>query len=563
MVDESQQFSKPHLLVVEDDTDIRGYVKDLLEAKGFAVQAVENADEAWPLLRVRQTTFDAVILDWKFGGALSALGLINRIKSLPAYELTPILVVSGYLNQKELRYLKEVVLAEAAPKPVRGEQIHRKLRVLFQEKAWLQKQKQKLSKAMAEIKSDKADAAFQEVMDLMRGAPRASVLHLLAGRIFRQKGHLQLALACFHEALELDPSSPLLMGEVGRVFLQIGKLDDAKRFLHEAHLLSPHDVNRICDLGHIDLQDGQVLSARDYFAAAAAIDETAELVTSSQQMVSDIQAFVAAHQEVPRSYAGLLNAIGIALVRDQEFTKGLHHYQLALRYLSKSVLKAKLAYNLGLGYWRWGKIPEARTWLEMALSFHPDYYKAQQLLAKMGGGLVNISSTRGVDESGEDAVEGLGTLVAFGRAEEEDSIRDDQGRYQKVESGQDRPPTNVAGDASSVPRAGDNESTDADQSSKKAKEERSEAGLPKGGDAVTAQKLSDLAAQVPEVKELLANCIADGLYFPREVVLLKSILDEYGPSVLQQAVHHALNRRMYSASAIVHYVEHTQSKGAG
>ena len=50
--------------------------------------------------------------------------------------------------------------------------------------------------------------------------------------------------------------------------------------------------------------------------------------------------------------------------KQRKFEEGMEHYKSALKYVEQSVMQARLAFNLGLGYMRWKKPEKATEWLE-------------------------------------------------------------------------------------------------------------------------------------------------------------------------------------------------------
>ena len=53
--------SKPHILVVDDEPDIRNILQDILQDEGYSVSTAENAKEA--RLRFREDQPNLVLLD--------------------------------------------------------------------------------------------------------------------------------------------------------------------------------------------------------------------------------------------------------------------------------------------------------------------------------------------------------------------------------------------------------------------------------------------------------------------------------------------------------------------
>ena len=81
------------ILIVEDESDIRELITDILKEEGFNPRTTSNSTEAFELINERVPT--AVILDiWLQGSDLDGLGILEIIKK--RYPLMPVLVISGH-----------------------------------------------------------------------------------------------------------------------------------------------------------------------------------------------------------------------------------------------------------------------------------------------------------------------------------------------------------------------------------------------------------------------------------------------------------------------------------
>ena len=81
-------FSKPHILIVDDDDKIRDLLKGFLVSNNFLISTASNAKEA--LEKIRIITFDLLILDIMMPG-MDGYELTNRIREktlVPIIHLT-------------------------------------------------------------------------------------------------------------------------------------------------------------------------------------------------------------------------------------------------------------------------------------------------------------------------------------------------------------------------------------------------------------------------------------------------------------------------------------------
>jgi len=87
---------EPHILFVDDNSDICELVQTLLEAAGFRVSTTDKAADV--LQRVATESFEALILDYWMQEA-TGIDLCRQIRTFDPS--TPILICSGALTQAD------------------------------------------------------------------------------------------------------------------------------------------------------------------------------------------------------------------------------------------------------------------------------------------------------------------------------------------------------------------------------------------------------------------------------------------------------------------------------
>ncbi len=82
-----------HLLVVEDDADLRDLVVEILESAGWTVVGVENADVAIAYVGVR--TPELIVTDWMMPGTMNGPQLVQAIRQDPERRSVPIVMLTA------------------------------------------------------------------------------------------------------------------------------------------------------------------------------------------------------------------------------------------------------------------------------------------------------------------------------------------------------------------------------------------------------------------------------------------------------------------------------------
>jgi two-component system phosphate regulon response regulator PhoB len=88
-----------HVLLVDDDPDIRDVVGAMLEAVGLIVEPVTTAEAA--LDRARERHFDLLVLDWSLPG-MTGLDLCRKIRAEPALSTIPVLFLTAHSSSKDI-----------------------------------------------------------------------------------------------------------------------------------------------------------------------------------------------------------------------------------------------------------------------------------------------------------------------------------------------------------------------------------------------------------------------------------------------------------------------------
>ena len=97
----------PHVLIVDDQPEIRSFMSDALGAFGYQVGAAGGADEAFDL--VARTRFDLVISDLRLPG-VAGLEFVIRLRDINA--AVPLIMLTGSAPQDDdLRQVRDAGIA--------------------------------------------------------------------------------------------------------------------------------------------------------------------------------------------------------------------------------------------------------------------------------------------------------------------------------------------------------------------------------------------------------------------------------------------------------------------
>lgn len=89
----------PHVLVVEDDPDIRGLVVMTLERESLEVQTEMSVAGAW--VRLHERSYDLAIVDWNLPGA-PGIELVRSCRADGDFADLPIIMLTARAREMEI-----------------------------------------------------------------------------------------------------------------------------------------------------------------------------------------------------------------------------------------------------------------------------------------------------------------------------------------------------------------------------------------------------------------------------------------------------------------------------
>ena len=114
------------VLYVEDDKSQRLLLSEQLQKWGLTVDAVGNADEAWPLFT--KTDYDLVITDIELDGQMTGSRFINRIRRLaPTRGDTPVLAMTAFDSEARRFGLFHLGASDYVTKPYLQEELYARI----------------------------------------------------------------------------------------------------------------------------------------------------------------------------------------------------------------------------------------------------------------------------------------------------------------------------------------------------------------------------------------------------------------------------------------------------
>lgn len=90
-----------HILVIEDEQDIRDLISFQLKAEGHTVTAVESADKAVGVLE-RNEKIDLFIIDWMLPGSMNGLEFTKKLRAQKIYKEVPVIMITAMTQAENI-----------------------------------------------------------------------------------------------------------------------------------------------------------------------------------------------------------------------------------------------------------------------------------------------------------------------------------------------------------------------------------------------------------------------------------------------------------------------------
>ena len=182
--------------------------------------------------------------------------------------------------------------------------------------------------------------------------------------------------------IDTNQKSPRIFQMISRCEFALGNKEEAKDYMKACHFLSFENLARLVDIGNIYLKTGCHPEAREIF------EEALEIKGGLQEAVVGLGTFEIIDGDFrgalgfigntvnKREQSAIFNLAGILLCNDNEFSKAVTLYVNAVKYLDcekEPEVVAKLFFNMGLAFLKWGKIPKAVRCFEKSYKYDLDF----------------------------------------------------------------------------------------------------------------------------------------------------------------------------------------------
>ncbi len=337
---------------------IRGYAEDI------GIGQLDICHDVDGFQNQVQASCDLIILDWNAKGPNSGVAAFNRLRHDPRFSTVPILVISGFLDRNDFRLLEEFALTRLVEKPFTAGVFIEAVQSLQHELDWVHAHEKPLRKLL-DNKVSGGTPRVKKMHKLLQSAPYPAPLLLMFGRYLSREKCWDEARDFLEHVVREDRGNVLALNELGKVLHASGQHREAIHVFAEADTLSPANLKRICHMGELHLQECQLEDARKNFERVLTIDAKWEKAQKGHDLSLNALQYLQKKSETgsfSQSFASLMNTIGISKVHAGHLVEGIEHYESALQFIRDSDVRAKVMFNMGLGYLRHRVPDKALLW---------------------------------------------------------------------------------------------------------------------------------------------------------------------------------------------------------
>ena len=259
----SRDVNFNNALVVDADDHFKELIEGYCEGLGFeSVDKYNDFQSAW--LKMQDSDYDLIVIDWSTKGALCSAAFFNRLKLHPQFKNTAVVVCTGFKAKGDFRLVHEFPFTWVIEKPFPAALFQETMEEVATEMEWFKANKAKLSKLMKEV-IDSPEKTEKVLAGFVRNSKYPEKSGLIMGQALYATGRYEQAETVFRSLSNLNRKNVTVLNELGKTLAKQKKYDQAYEVLKKATTMSPDNIKRLCMMGEISLKDNSMDNASSEF----------------------------------------------------------------------------------------------------------------------------------------------------------------------------------------------------------------------------------------------------------------------------------------------------------
>jgi tetratricopeptide (TPR) repeat protein len=332
-----------------------------------------------------------LVVDWE-QGEKAVIKVLRAAQGPYRIDTRPIYFIALDLAERVIAVANEFNVMQIHTGEISKAQIVKNLNELLHFSTMSSNCRQAFRKLASMRKSGDLDAAEQVLQDLCEAEPGNIRASLEMGATLIDLGRYQDAESWMTKLYATHRDDLRTQHLLARCLMKRGEFDKAQKILEEAWLISPHNVDRLVDMGNILINLNKTEAALGKFNEALKLDK--DLLSAKvgkaqcillQDKVNDAMKFLG-QIDNPQELASIFNGAAIMAIRHEQHKQGLSLYKSAISFVSSdSRVLARVFFNMGLGFIKWGKLEPALMAFEQAARLDKEFAKAAHNVEALKG----------------------------------------------------------------------------------------------------------------------------------------------------------------------------------
>lgn len=377
-------------VVFSNRADLRNAVRGELKAcevKSDKMHNVSSTAECLKKLEEGEAAF--LVLDWEVGPD-KIVEILSSNKSDHRIESHPTFLIAAHLDDNITAVAAEFNVLKVHCGEITPEQIRTAIKEMVRDVNHLSPIRQILvnvEKCRAEGKLAEASTILEKVYEK---SPDNTRVALELAENYAQSERWAEAQTILETLKDADPPLARARHLLARCYLKKGDHQRAVESLQGAQLISPYNVERLCEIGNLFLDIERPKDAKKAFEAMLEVAPESKKgtlgKTTSMLQLGELNEALQILKSAAnnREIASVFNTSAIISIRQGKHQAALDLYKTAHTAVgNNSRIQARLKFNMGIGFVKWGKLPEAAKCFEEAVKLDPEFTDAAHNLAAL------------------------------------------------------------------------------------------------------------------------------------------------------------------------------------
>lgn len=419
------QLDITQAIILTIRNELRTALRAELKAQGFEADHIHPVTTVAECLDKVQTIDNALlILDWDLGPdqVLEALTENRRNSKVEAH---PSFLITSKMDENILAIAAEYYVSKVHTGEISRNSIKEHLDDLVEEARHLSPLRQVLITVEKKRAVGDMSAAVKVLEQVLEKASDNTRLMLELAECYMETDDWDKAEALLKRAVGENPKSPRAMHLMARCYLKRGQIDGAIKALERAQLASPYNIERLDELGRIFLDINRPKDAKGAFDEIldfAPESKTGKLGKgASMLLMGEINEALAMLKDSAnnRELAAMFNTAAICAIRQDKHDVAMNLYRTAAGILgNNNKIMARLLYNMGIGYVKWGKVDKSIECFEKSSDLDPNFADARHNLKAVRSVSQTAKKKKTAPTSKAATAEELGSNDPFASFEE-------------------------------------------------------------------------------------------------------------------------------------------------